>query len=79
MPLIAPAAKAVAQTALRLGSHENATGKKVSKPQKAGSTNKSKGDKATLSEEAMDQLAFEMVGRIVRRLGQDKERIGIWG
>ncbi|MCB9736274.1 MAG: hypothetical protein H6745_27115 [Deltaproteobacteria bacterium] len=80
MPLIAPAAKAVAQSALRNPTNEAPTGKKSSKPaQKAGGADKGKGEKVTLSEEAMEQLAFEMVGRIVRRLGQDKERIGIWG
>ncbi len=77
MPLVAPAVKAVAQTALRSSKSEAAPGSS------GGGGGSSKSSEAAsksekLSERALELLAVELANRISVRLGRDRERMGIW-
>jgi hypothetical protein len=80
MPLVAPAAKAIAQTALRApksesvgrsGGSSGQGGKKQAGGQ-GGPTD------AKMSEEAIEMLAIEMANRVARLMGLKNERRGIW-
>jgi hypothetical protein len=78
MPLVAPAVKAVAQTAMRSSKSEEAPAATPSvqqAPSEEGATPASAGG---MNDKAMDQLAQEMAGRISRRLKREKDRRGIW-
>ncbi|MFO0749647.1 MAG: hypothetical protein U1F43_28850 [Myxococcota bacterium] len=78
MPLVAPAAKAVAQTALRKAGNESVgsaggSGGGGGSPQSRGP-----GQPPKLSEKAIDALAVEMANRVARLMSLMKERIGAW-
>ena len=79
MPLVAPAVKAVAQTALR----DSKTSSAPSQP--AGGSGGAPADAgkrgpvdAKMSEKAIEMLAVEMANRVARLMGLMKERIGVW-
>ncbi len=79
MPLVAPAVKAVAQTALR----DSKTGSSPSQPaQGSGGGGADAGKRgpvdAKMSEKAVEMLAIEMANRVARLMGLMKERIGVW-
>lgn len=79
MPLVAPAVKAVAQTALR----DSKTGSSPSQPaQGSGGGGADAGKRgpvdAKMSEKAVEMLAVEMANRVARLMGLMKERIGVW-
>ena len=83
MPLVAPAVKAVAQTALRKGRDESmgadasssAAGALDAPP--GGDSNRSS-EAAKLSKAAFEKLALEMADRVARRLKREQERKGQW-
>ncbi|MGM0576312.1 MAG: hypothetical protein ACQEXJ_11330 [Myxococcota bacterium] len=81
LPLVAPAVKAVAQTAMRKPSSEQRSGAS-SRDGRAGDSSPSPAEgsapEAELSKEAFESLALEMADRIARRMKRDKERRGIW-
>lgn len=79
MPLVAPAVKAVAQTALR----DSKTSSAPSQPaQGSGGASADAGKRgpvdAKMSEKAIEMLAVEMANRVARLMGLMKERIGVW-
>lgn len=79
LPLIAPAAKAVAQTALRSANTEARPASSEKRSSMAsGGGSQGQPSKQTLSEEAMEQLAIEMASRVAQIMGRNKERIGVW-
>lgn len=78
MPLVAPAAKAIAQTALR-----DPTTKSAVKNAPQGAPPAPAGDRrgpvdAKMSEKAIEMLAIEMAGRVARLMGLMNERRGVW-
>lgn len=78
MPLVAPAAKAIAQTALR-----DPTTKSAVKNAPQGAPAAPAGDRrgpvdAKMSEKAIEMLAIEMAGRVARLMGLMNERRGVW-
>jgi hypothetical protein len=79
MPLVAPAVKAVAQTALR----DAKTGpeERRAAPAAAGAAgNEQRGAvSAKMNDKALEMLAVEMATRVSRLMGLMKERIGMWG
>lgn len=78
MPLVAPAAKAVAQTALRDAKTNSAN----SPAQQGGGGGAQAGSRgpvdAKMSEKAVEMLAIEMANRVARLMGLTNERRGIW-
>jgi len=76
MPLVAPAAKAIAQTALRKSASEATT--KAGGGGGGGAKKGAAGPEPKLSEKAIDALAVEMANRVARLMGLMKERIGVW-
>lgn len=77
MPLVAPAAKAVAQTALRKGGNESVAAHRGAGA--GGGGGKSAHRPAPkLSEKAIEALAVEMANRVARLMSLMKERIGVW-
>ena len=86
MPLVAPAMKAVAQTALRKSRGEQAAGSETSSAA-SSATNKANGPDNTgqsasgepvLSKEAFEALAVKMADRVARRMKREQERRGQW-
>jgi|GEM_PF-2259418 len=78
MPLVAPAAKAIAQTALRDDKNSSNTSNSStggSPPPAAGSRGPTD---AKMSEKAVEMLAIEMANRVARLMGLTNERRGIW-
>lgn len=78
MPLVAPAAKAVAQTALRAAktdSNNSSAAPGGGRPAAAGSRGPVD---AKMSEKAVEMLAIEMANRVARLMGLTNERRGIW-
>ncbi len=78
LPLIAPAAKAVAQTALRSATTEARPGRQNKSQGSSGGEGAQNKSQAGLSEQALDQLAIEMASRVAQIMGRNKERIGVW-
>jgi len=75
MPLVAPAAKAVAQTALRKSKRETVASGRGGR---GGGGGAAKPAEAKMSEQAIESLAIEMATRVARLMGLMKERIGVW-
>ena len=79
MPLVAPAVKAIAQTALRDATTNSAVSNNSSS---GGSTPPAAGSRgpvdAKMSEKAIEMLAIEMANRVARLMGLTNERRGIW-
>jgi len=78
MPLVAPAAKAIAQTALRDDKNASASSNSStggSSPAPAGSRGPTD---AKMSDKAVELLAIEMASRVARLMGLTNERRGIW-
>ncbi|MGB0589001.1 MAG: hypothetical protein ACPGU1_04895 [Myxococcota bacterium] len=83
MPLVAPAVKAVAQTALRKGRGESmggdaATAGGDAAPSAAGGESGAASEAGKLSKAAFEKLAYEMADRVARRLKREQERKGQW-
>ena len=78
MPLVAPAVKAVAQTAMRSSKSEEAPAATPSVQQAPSDEEAAPASAGGMDDKAMDQLAQEMAGRISRRLKREKDRRGIW-
>lgn len=82
MPLVMPAVKAVAQTALREGDStpgtnvDSARGRANQQAQQKQAATESKGG-GELSEEALEALAHEFADRIGRRMKREQERRGL--
>lgn len=76
MPLVAPAAKAVAQTALRKDRRESVASGRGGRGGRGGGGGRPA--EAKLSEQAIESLAIEMATRVARLMGLMKERIGVW-
>jgi len=82
LPYVAPAVKAVAQSALLEPRNAPAEGSGSAPPQ-SGGTGGNKGAEGgggqpTLSKAAMKKLAIEMADRVARLLQREKERRGKW-
>ena len=78
LPLIAPAAKAVAQTALRSPTSEARPGRQNKSQGSSGGEGAQNKSQSGLTEQALDQLAIEMASRVAQIMGRNKERIGVW-
>jgi hypothetical protein len=84
MPLVAPAVKAVAQTALRKGRDESLGGGDASSGGADAAVSSPGGDSGAasvagkLSKAAFEKLAYEMADRVARRLKREQERKGQW-
>ena len=81
MPLVAPAAKAVAQAAMRSSKSEEAPASEPAVQQAPLADDGAAGNPGTsggMDDKAMDQLAQEMAGRISRRMAREKDRRGLW-
>jgi hypothetical protein len=83
MPLVAPAVKAVAQTALRKGREESMGGEAAASgggaPSAAdGASSDAPADAGKMGKAAFETLAYEMADRIARRLKREQERRGQW-
>ncbi len=78
MPLVAPAVKAVAQTALRSAKTESTASSRSGGGKGESGEGGASAEAQKISEQAMDQLAIEVASRVARIMGRDKERIGIW-
>lgn len=76
MPLVAPAAKAIAQTALRDPTTKSAV-KNTTAPSSPAGDKRGPVD-AKMSEKAIEMLALEMAGRVARLMGLMNERRGVW-
>ena len=83
MPLVAPAVKAVAQTALRKGREESMGGEGASSgvdeaAAPPGGDSGAVSEAGKLSKAAFEKLAYEMADRVARRLKREQERKGQW-
>ena len=78
MPLVAPAAKAVAQTALRAAKTESASRTSPTQPAAQSGGDKRGPVDAKMSEKAIEMLAIEMASRVARLMGLMNERRGVW-
>lgn len=78
LPLIAPAAKAVAQTALRSPTSEARPGRQNKSQGSSGGEGAQNKSQSGLTEQALEQLAIEMASRVAQIMGRNKERIGVW-
>lgn len=77
MPLVAPAAKAVAQTALRDAKTRSAANETESAATGSDANTQVAGP-TKLSDEAIEKLALEMANRVSRLMGLADERRGRW-
>ena len=76
-----PAAKAVAQTALRADKHESnsSSSSSTSAPAGGGEGDRKRGPvDAKMSEKAMEVLAVAMAPKVARLMNLMEERCGVW-
>jgi hypothetical protein len=79
LALVAPAAKAVAQTAMRSARDEGGTSSSPAPDPAAPNRGGPSGPgEVTLSEEAIELLAIEMAARVAELFEQDNDRTGQW-
>jgi|GEM_PF-7085017 len=78
MALVAPAAKSVAQSALRSPSSEQAKSSAPVQDKTAGAPAPAGPGGFSLNEDALDLLALEMAGLVADLMAQEEERTGRW-
>jgi hypothetical protein len=78
LALVAPAAQAVAQTALRAPRSEGRSSGPVADPAAPNRGGPSGPGEVTLSEAAIELLAIEMAARVAELFEQDNDRTGQW-
>jgi hypothetical protein len=77
MPLVAPAVKAVAQTALLDSRNGSRAAPRPAAADQGGTEQRGAVD-AKMNDKALEMLAVEMATRVSRLMGLMKERIGVW-